>query len=287
VFSVSGRGAALRKVYAGNGYFRAAIALAAVTASGLIFVGVRLPSPKQVRLTLSQPTLFPTDDGMHPMGAYAGFMWAMRNSQQREIDHNQIVWRAAKSASYLPSGDGYVHIYCTSMYAYLELAVTLKGLKPKTEKADDGEILYADSRSLMRVGSMAVSGTAGALLMKPSAFVSPSYQGVGIVRFNADGDLAWGKKTILLHRLFAANEYREMNTADLGSSPDFDGRPFAFVSSRPFQVSSAAAVLDQSSGLYYLSGRPAEHTYPLHIGPSDRITLVVQALPSWMSISNL
>ncbi len=289
VFSVSPRGRAFWKISAKQPGIPILRTIAAATAVIPLLVGLHLTTPLQPRLTISRPTLYPTTDGLHPMGAYGSFMIAMRDFELREVDHNQLIWKAASSAQYVPLADGYVHLLYTPMISYLQLAVTLDGLLPEMEKIDTGKTLYADSRSFMRIGSGMEGDYAVMknLLAKPSSFVSPSCQGIGIVRFNAGGDAAWGMKTLLLNRLLNANEYRledEDKPGDKLHAAGFDGRPFVFVSSEPFQISGRTASRDGSSGLYYVSGA-ASPASPVLAEHPEQVSLAVQALPAWMSVS--
>jgi hypothetical protein len=257
----------------------------------LLIVGLRLTSPATPRLTFSQPTLFPTADGLHPTGAYLNFLFTIRNITEREVDHNQLIWSAAESAKYAPSSDGFVHVLDTPMHAYVELAVALKGLRPKVVALGETHgPFYAESRSFMRVGSDLVSSSFASLLFQPAAIVSPIYKGIAIVRFNAGGNSSWGMRTRALDGLFKGNEYRLYNASAFKSYRDMDGRPFALVADQPFEVAvnsrKVVAAIDQGSGLYYVKpdSKQVETQYKLCLERPEHVTLAIQVLPAWMAV---
>jgi hypothetical protein len=259
----------------------------------LLFVGLRLSSLTQLRLTVSLPTVFPTADGLHPMGAYATFLTDLRNVKQREVDHNQLMWEAAKNATYVPAPDGIVHVLDTSMRAYLELGATLKGLQPRTERTKNNYDLhgplYADSRTFMRLNSDQVDSSLFRLLSRPAKTVSPDYKGMAVLEFAPDGDPYWGVRTRVLDDLFMGNEYRLYSPSVLSRYRNMDVRPFAIVADKPFAVDlngrKITADMDHRSGLFYLRGDTQQlATGSLTSNQSEHVTLAVQVLPAWMSV---
>src|SRR5207248_11232052 len=145
---------------------------------------------------------------------YLNFLFTIRNIAEREVDHNQLIWNAAKSANYTPSSDGFVHVLDTPMHSYVELGVALKGLRPKLEELGKTRgPFYAESRSFMRIGSDQVPASFASLLVQPATIVSPIYKGIAIVRFNSGGDSYWGMQTRALDDLFMGNEYRLYNAS--------------------------------------------------------------------------
>jgi hypothetical protein len=157
LFSTSRRGQALLNPKFVHPLGHSVRAVMAGSAILLLFIGVKVPSFTQFGLTFSQPTVFPTADGLHPMGGYANFLLKIRNVDEREIDHNQLVWKAAEHANYAPGPDGFVHVLETPMRAYLQLGAALKGLPSRIEAVRNnydlrGQI-YAESRTFMRLNS--------------------------------------------------------------------------------------------------------------------------------------
>jgi hypothetical protein len=296
LFTVSRRGTALLNFKSWRpAVYTSRLGFAAL-AVGLMIVGFRLPSPTRPHLTFTQPTLFPTADGLHPMGAYGWFLLDIRHVAEREIDHNQLAWRAAQQTEYAPDADGYVHILDTPMRAYLELGAALKGLKSKIEPVTrnydlHGE-LYADSRSFTRLGSDQVDGALSRLLVRPARIVSPIYEGVAILHFVSDGDSSWGGRTRVLNNLFMGNEYRLYNPSVSSRYAGMDDRPFAFVAERPFQIAMngrpETAVLDNRSGFYYLRGGHTRQLANVRSSSDQarQLTLAVQVLPAWMAVTN-
>jgi hypothetical protein len=290
VFSISRRGTAFWTLCRGQRFtpLLRRIVLAASVAPMLL--GMSSSVLTRPRLTFTRPTLFPTTDGLYPLGAYLSFMLKMRASGHQPIDHNQLVWKAAESGRYVPAADGRVHLFFTPMYSYLELAATIKGLQVVKEPEDKGVPLYSDSRSLLRVGSgqEGLSPSTHGLLGKPSRFVSEVSQGLGILEFNAGGDMAWGNQTVLLNRLFAANEYRLTK----GSSPEpgieIEGRRLVFFGANPFEVLAGGkakrrAYQDPASSLFFVRMENGGTVRIVATDPAE-IRLAVQALPQWMSV---
>jgi hypothetical protein len=291
LFSASRRGEALLNLKSLKRTVRPARLTFGAIATLLLVLGLRFTSPATPGLTFSQPTLFPTADGLHPTGAYLNFLYTMRNITEREVDHNQLIWSAAKSANYVPSSDGFVHVLDTPMRAYVELGVALKGLRSKVESLGEAHgPFYAESRSFMRVGSDQVSASFANLLVQPATIVSPTYKGIAIVRFNAGGDSSWGIRIRALNDLFMGNEYRLYKASAFNSYRDMDGHPFALVADRPFEVAldrkKTIAAVDQESGLYYVRGdsKRVETQYKLGLDGPEQVTLAIQVLPAWMSV---
>jgi hypothetical protein len=295
VFAVSRRGTALLSLKPLGPAVHVLRLSCAALAVVLLFVGIRLPSPARPRLSVGQPTLFPTADGFHPMGAYAPFLLRLRHVARQEIDHNQLAWKAAQQASYAADTDGFVHILDTPMRSYMELGATLHGLPFKIEPVagsyDLHGQLYADSRSFMRLGSDQVDSLLTRLLVRPAKIVSPIYEGIAILHFVPDGDPSWGLRTKVLNDLFMGNEYRLYNPA-ASVQHALDGRPFAFVAGRPFEIAlngrPAIARLDSRSGFYYLRGGDTRQLANARESSDDsaQLTLAVQVLPAWMSVRN-
>lgn len=295
LFSVSRRGHALLNAGSMKSVvfpMRVSIGVAAILT---LLVGVRLPSPTRPILTLSQPTLFPTGDGLHPMGASANFMLKMRDAAEHEVDHNQVVWKAAREADYVPDVDGFVHVLDTPMQAYLTLAATLKGQHPKKEDVENNYDLrgqlYAETRTFMRIGFDQTNNALARLLHQRARIVSPIYHGVAVLSFTSAGDVSWSARTGILDTLFAGNEYRLYDPSGFKQYSAADDRPFALVADNPFEIAvngrAAQADLDRRSGYYYLRGdtsRLAKCQFPSDA--AGHLTLAVQVLPAWMSVNN-
>ena len=116
-------------------------------------VGWRLPTLQHPRLTLTNPTRFPSGDGQFPMGAYLGFAWQTRTRDQLDIDHNQKMWLAAKSVQYERCAGDRVPFLITPMSNFIELAIRLQGKEPRAidylAESPCG-MAYVDARSILR-----------------------------------------------------------------------------------------------------------------------------------------
>jgi hypothetical protein len=133
------------------------ISTALVTISAILtiapwFVGLQLGRLSKPRITLLQPTLFPTSHGAFPMGAYGPFIWELR-WHDFLIDHNQRIWESARTVAYRACGNNEVGLVYSPMVSYLELAVRLQGRNPiivKNWKNGPCGFVYVDSRSAIR-----------------------------------------------------------------------------------------------------------------------------------------
>ena len=293
LFSASSRGAALFRF----GPYRSAVyrmrLAGGVLAMLLLIVGLRVPSPAAPRLTFVHPTLFPTADGLHPMGAYLSFLFTVRGGARHEIDHNQLIWAAAESATYVPAGDGFVHVLDTPMCSFVQFGAALKGMQSKLERVGESRNpLYAESRTWMRGGTDQIASTFAELLYQPAEVVSPAYRGIAIVRFNAGGDLSWGARTKLLNDLFLGNEYRLYSASErFPRGEGIDVRPSAILADQPFAImlqgERATAAQDRQSGMYYIRTDSRQiPQYELAAGRPAHVTFAIQLLPAWMSTKN-
>lgn len=245
--------------------FKVGLALAALLP---MVLGVRLPAWNRPQLTVLHPTLFPSGDGVYPMGGYAPFLLRLRQAAEQPLDHNQRIWAAVHSAQFEFSPEGTIEVLRTPMYGYFMLEAALRGGSVQfRSSAERSGSFYADSRSLMRDDPKTPLRDLPQILELPALFVSPVLEGVGILRFGA-GDDQWGRQTRLLNALFAGNEYRVLNP---GRQPDAARQAFYF-SSRPF----AGSARHESSGLYYSTEPPA--------AVADGVRPAEAVLPRWMSI---
>ncbi len=219
------------------------------------------------RLTVGQPTVFPSGDGHYPMGAYASFLGRFRTAETVPIDHNQRVWWAARSATFEPDQAGHVGVVMTPMHGYLMLAGSMEGQSVRVTPFDPETVTgqYLDSRTLMRHDVKFGGQELEALLAEPLASVSADYDGIRIVRVG-EGDTRWGEQTRALNRWFAGDEYR-IGPADTVVPV---GRRAVWFAAEPF----ANAERDAATG-WYLSSVPA-HGSDLQVAYS--------ALPTWMSV---
>lgn len=235
-------------------------------------VGAHFQTLTTPRLSISSPTLFPSGDGSYPMGSYLRFLVRMRNGADEPIDHNQLVWNAARQAHFILDSDRKIPVLRTPMSGYLLLSASLQGRKAVrlSYKRLAGGGFYADSRSFMRDDPKSYQGYMDRLLSDKSLFVSPVDCGIGILRFGV-GDFQWGRRTRLLNSLFFGNEYRLYHAADV---PENEHLSVWFV-----PASFPEAQYDAASGLYWSRTRPENY--------AEADVICAQAvLPSWMTIQS-
>lgn len=245
---------------------KAAVCAAAVLP---LVVGAHFPSWMHLRLTILRPELFPSGDGYYPMGGYLPFMLRLRGTSEFPLDHNQMVWSAVRSAHFEFSADKTVDVMFTPMYGYFMLEASLRDgfarCRSYTELSN--RCFYADSRSLMRDDPKNPIQDLPQILSLPVHFVSPVSGGTGVLQFG-QGDFRWGRRTQLLNRLFAGNEYRLLNP---GARPDADRKTVCF-SELFFDGSEQDAV----SGFYYSVG--------IRQDVPDWVYCAQSVLPEWMSL---
>ena len=116
-------------------------------------IGLNVPVLRHPRLTVSNPTRFPTGDGRFPLAAYLGFEWQVRTQDHLSVDHNQNMWLAAKSVSYRACPNGTVPFLITPMSNFIQFAIRLQGKKPLPidylAESPCG-MAYTDARSILR-----------------------------------------------------------------------------------------------------------------------------------------
>lgn len=234
-----------------------------------LFIGIEMPVWMQPRLTLTEPTLFPSGDGVYPMGAYVPFLFRMRAAEQTPLDHNQRVWQTVRQARFQCSADGTVPVLYTPMSGYLLFSASLQDKRAvrASRQKFSGAAFYADSRSLMRDDPKSPLKSLNQMLLRPARFVSPVSAGIGILRFG-EGDLMWCRQTRLLNRLFAGNEYRIYSADTVGR----ENRKTIWFSETPFD----GAQRDADTGFFWSRVPPKDKTRP-----ASRAEAV---WPGWMSM---
>lgn len=205
-----------------------------------LFVGVKIPFIKSPYLTTTAPTVFPTADGVMPMGAYSHFLIPrLRNAATQFVDHNQATWQSANSAQYELGSNGKVPVLETHLPMFIRLAATMQG-KPSelipTTKIGNSPFFYAESRSftkewveLNNPDGFKSEGktTIQKLLASPAAYQSDRSVGIGVLKFGS-GNRQWSQEFLTLNPLFRGNEYQI-----LPASQFFQGETFTISSDDP------------------------------------------------------
>ncbi|MEJ1972978.1 MAG: hypothetical protein WDM96_11120 [Lacunisphaera sp.] len=212
------------RLVAGPANWRRRLNLCAGAAVGLavipVFVGIRLPYPTEPRLVTQHPTLFPTVDGLQPMGALHWY-FAELAARDGRIDHNHATWLSARDGELKPGADGRVPVLVFNLRAYLELAAALRGLSVDLVPAS-APAFYADARDLLRTlppGQTPLLSTgldaAAALDVVPAG---PEIDGRMIVRVDRDrAPRAEWLGRVALARAFGGNDFR--------LAPEYAGKP--------------------------------------------------------------
>jgi hypothetical protein len=204
-----------RILVAGGRHPRIALTAAGALLAGALaplLVGLHLPFPNQPRLVVSEPTLFPTGDGLQPMGALVSFLHELAVNPGHVVDHNQATWLSALRADLRPDETGRVPILQTPLESYLELAAALRGLEPYLV-LEQAPAFYTDARDLLRIFRIPDRlrpidrrGLSRTLRVRPAA---PEIAGCCIVLADHTGlpDEAWLDRLRLAQAL-KGNEYR-------------------------------------------------------------------------------
>jgi hypothetical protein len=182
-----------------------------------LLVGVHFRSPRHPRLTVTDPTRFPTADGVLPMGAYLTHAIRVRK-QNGFVDHNQAIWEAAAATEFEKNDLGRVPVLNTPMVSYILLAARLQDKVAQIFTLPEQKVppvFYVDSRSLMRrpanpMGG-APEGLSGAFLSLVSLRQASPYdrQGITVCR----GSLRPDKNSLspllwIFNQAFEGNEFR-------------------------------------------------------------------------------
>lgn len=113
-----------------------------------LFVGVRLDSMKSGKAVVSQPTLFPSADGLWPMGCQAQFLWWLSQARELPLDHNQRVWAAWVEMSKLSPQVNDVEIRSHGLLSLGKLKLVSLGQDKLV--SDKAAVIISDDRSFTK-----------------------------------------------------------------------------------------------------------------------------------------
>jgi hypothetical protein len=280
-------------------------------------VGVQFSFRMFPRITLTKPTLFPTADGLMPMGGYAHFLVPiLRNANTQFVDHNQLLWQTAQNISFERGSNGIVPVLETHLPMYIRLAATMQGKKSELIPPEDSAnypFFYAESRSFTKHwtelnnpdGYKHQTKQAIQRLFSMSAeYQSKREFGFGVLKFGR-GDRRWSEELLMLNKLFEGNEYQILSADNLvqhnnfvPSSNDW-GKTLVFYSPKPFSLTLVGQLTEQplksSSEI-----NPAFHSITLKGGDwfgrqfrindsesLNKLNIARSAFPDWMAVKRV
>jgi hypothetical protein len=144
-----------------------------------------MPTVSHVRLTVTNPTRFPTGDGRFPMGAYLAFQRQVLFEDHMAIDHNQKIWLSARATQF-DTCEGAVPFLITPMSNFIEFAIRMRNQEPRpldAMKQSRCGFAYVDARSMVR--GYHPNSQDGALFSKRMNLISPLNDGEPLVRIDA------------------------------------------------------------------------------------------------------
>jgi hypothetical protein len=263
-----------------------------------LFVGINLPYSNAPRLVLGAGTAFPTTDGLITMGGYMPRLWEMRTGGFRH-DHNQAVWEAARDADYDVGPDGSVPFLYTPMWAYYELACTLRGLESR-KAAEQEPVHYLDSRSALRFSPLLGSGTGdqptGLLLRRQTEVVSEIFDGISMLRNGNGFPDPQFVRLAGISLLLGGNEFRLLEVPLAVLEPRWQGHGLLLVSENPLPdggVGQRVTFTPPEGGqvLYGVRFRAREVVpslrHWLELCQKAGVQAAVTALPEYMAVETL
>ncbi len=214
-----------------------------------IFAGLDLPQIGRPRLSWNRSTLYPTADGLWPMGAYGTFLRQLGRASHRPIDHNQELW-GALSRTKLPEAGGEVPIYPTPMWFYFGLAASLQGQPASSwdrESSSAKPFWIVDERELRRNPESAARAPREAatwladLRQRPKRLISGLGERQSIVKIDSAGAGPSDpglELRLAVAELFYGDDFTVREVGGDEFTPDVRdrGRRVMFFSVLPFQM---------------------------------------------------
>ncbi|MCB1098072.1 MAG: hypothetical protein KDN22_21045 [Verrucomicrobiae bacterium] len=310
----SSRGAALLITLA-SGQRRLACTMLLVSTLVPMVVGVRMLDATRPSVVLLDPTLFPTTDGLWPMGSYGSFLFKLRNAKECPFDHNQRVWNAVATVEFPSTEDGVVPIYRTPMSAYLGLGAVLQGKYPiiSREKGflEKNPFVICDERSLRRrlvylSDVKAKDSGVAELAAFTKERISLESEWEAIIRCEAPSDFENVTDSeiefrIELASVFGGDPYvvwsLDKDSVFHATGQDF-GKKVIIASSEPFEMlvdgerTASQTMLDVPGEVAfegYIIPRVIECQQAFHLVSSGqgKVFVAVSELPLFMSVNNL
>ena len=292
IFAASPRGAAFLAGLPGR---KIVAVLLTVTALAPVIVGVRVPRIPEVKPVLTNPTVFPSADGLIPMGAFFWYTWQHRPGAE-PFDHNEATWRAARSMNFEIDADGFVPILPSALHTYIELAIEMRGLRSRTVRPDV-PFFYVDKRQILRANN-AFTGLPD---MDRQAFLSAHHfepaseavNGYQFVKGRPGPSMGSGlPQDAALARLFDGAEFSPPLAAVASALKRAaeDGRVAVVFASAPFFLVNRSARKDAKpvEGLGYAVYLDADDVggWTVPPGAPGSLEVVTSRLPAYMSVQN-
>ncbi len=215
---------------------RIALALSVATVVPWV-VGLSVPTLREPRLTVTDPTKFPTGDGEFPMAGYLGFEWQVLFHDHLQIDHNQKIWLAARSVNYQACPDGSVPFLITPMTNFIELAIRVENKTPRPidylAESPCG-FAYVDVRSIIR--GYRPTGRDGKLFNRQVRFVSSANNGQLIASVSSRGNQTAEGQVLETLRQVLGPHYTEMFVGSSMLIPVQPGLRYVVFSDKPCSV---------------------------------------------------
>jgi hypothetical protein len=213
-------------------------------------IGFKIPVLIHPRLTITDPTRFPTGDGEFPMYAYLGFQGGVLFKDHLAIDHNQKIWLASKSVSYDTCSDGTVPFLITPMSNFIEFAIRLQHKEPKPidymAESPCG-LAYVDVRSIVR--GYRPTTRDGAFFEDQVVFASTTHNGQLIARIDSKGQRT--SEAGILEKLCSSFGQRNVEIFT-GTQLNFSVQPglrYAVFSKQPCQIRLDSQPVAKTAGL--------------------------------------
>jgi hypothetical protein len=283
---------------------RLALGLILLTCFFPLFLGIRLPVLHRPALTLTEPTLLPSADGLLPMGAYLARAWGWDRPERLIPDHNEAVWRAALAGDFGPNDGAPVPLASSPLGTIIKLALYLHGRSAIPSSLSHDTIAapaYADARSFRKAPIEGyASYTPHGLDMKTDVDyglkrVSPTVQGEAILAV-VPVRTELRDETDLLRMEMRGNDYHTFTlTGDASEgrrlNTPIEGRRVVLLSKSPFEILQSGVAsqpkevtLAGGSAKYYLYSTASLSPDALFRG--KECTIAVSVLPSYMNVES-
>ncbi len=303
IFMVARPGRALLRTYFRSGIFGTTAKWVLLTSAIVpVFIGVNLADLHHPRLTFAQPTLFPTNAGVSPMGSYIGNLLNFRE-KHGFVDHNQAIWAAATSTTYEADPQGRVAVLVTPVDCYLILAIRLQGLSPHPLAPSLDQLppqFYMDSRSLLRFryvwSPQYLTAEKFLATTKLDSATTTDWHGITILSCTPSTTAnidSLSARLWALNEVFGGDEFSIERIASLQQIPTaWAGKKIVLISHDDFTVTADQDVKSRRISSETLGDWHTCEIGPVRVGENirlqaaspERVFLAASVFPEWMSL---